>query len=48
MTDMINVGERKMQEQWRVLAGKTTCEEHGIEIGDPVEVWLKKVKKEVD
>ena len=45
MTDMINVGERRIDAQHRVLLGKDICEAHGIRPDDRVEVWVRKVNK---
>ena len=46
MTDMINVGERRIDAQHRVLLGKTVCEAHDRSPGDMVEIWVRKIKEE--
>lgn len=44
MSDIISVGERPIQNQYRVNVSKDLCEAHGISPGDRVEVWIKKVE----
>lgn len=39
----IIIGERRVQDQYRVNISKDLCEAHGIEVGDWVEVTIKKV-----
>ena len=46
MAETISVRERQIQNQYRVNVSKDVCEAHGIETGDRVEVWIKKVNKE--
>lgn len=43
--DFINCGERNVQTMYRVSL-KDICVKYEIEIGDSVEVFIKKVKKE--
>lgn len=45
MSDLINVGERFVQAQYRVNL-QNICKAHGIEVGDRIEVWIKKVETE--
>ena len=42
---LINCGTCTLQAQYRVALRKQ-CVQHGINEGDPIEVWIKPVKKE--
>ena len=42
MSDTISVGERPVQNQYRVNVSKDLCKAHGIGVGDRVEIWIKK------
>lgn len=45
MTDTINVGERKVQAQYRITL-QSICKAHGIAVDDRIEVWIKKIKED--
>jgi hypothetical protein len=44
---LINCGERNVQSMYRVSL-KDICMKYGIDIGDSVEVFIKKVKNDVE
>ena len=44
MSEMINCGERRVQTLRRV-AIQDICQAHDIEVGDRVEVWIKKINE---
>lgn len=44
-TELINCGRRDVQAQYRINIQRI-CREEGIGVGDPIEVWIKKVDKE--
>ena len=43
--ELINCGERPVQALHRV-ALQDICKAHGIEPGDRIEIWIKKVRHE--
>ena len=44
MINMINVGERRIDAQHRILLGKGICEAYDLRPGDRVEILMHKVR----